>query len=695
MTTKNWNKELLLIADFIPPNPDDMRHFDVAAQIRQIKDLGFNAQHIEATDITNGEAGIAYFKSSVSLEQRNDLLAEYHKNYAETTSHDMIYFNVHWLSDRLIQTHREWFQLDTNRSVLPISYGSGGYSCVNSPFRDWAFQMISDIGRYGVKGVFLDGPVFSPDGCYCEGCLQRFEKQYGYRYTSDMIKKDRLVRNQVLQFKHDSITAFVKDARTALKSVDPDAVIYMNGLPLGPSTCGRDNRAAGKYQDMLLSEGGFLSGDLRALPIWKPAAAAKILETQAEGKPCVIAIAGRMGPYNRYLLTPAETWIACAMTIANGANIWYGIYDSNRNDKGMETVRQINHFLTAHSRFFANTVSAANVALVWSMKNANYYQTTTEEWDFVAERKTRDDALKSDARKAFNGWFEVLCRTHVLFDVIDDDEIGKGGLTRYELVILPGTACMSGAEADQLTRFVAQGGNLIATYDTACYDETGMHLPRPRLADVLGIESVNGTVSLPFDHVTVDPGDETRGIDQTVLPAPSLYCQIVPRAGVRTCMALREKQLSKYCDLPPRTVYPLLTTADYGAGHAVLFTGNIDAEYENQRIPEYYTLMNNMIERMSSRKITANDETAAYFLNMRQQGQTRIIHLINYTSCYERPIVRITPMKNLPVSVRSTQRPRRIHALQNDQNLPFDYLDGSIRFTLPEIKEYEVVVIES
>lgn len=49
----------------------------------------------------------------------------------------------------------------------------------------------------------------------------------------------------------------MKEIREALKSVNEEAIIYMNSPQLAPTRlCSRDNRLTIPYQDMLLAEGG-------------------------------------------------------------------------------------------------------------------------------------------------------------------------------------------------------------------------------------------------------------------------------------------------------------------------------------------------------------------------------------------------------------------------------------------------------
>lgn len=683
---------LLLIADLIPPGPDALEQFDVGAQVERITDLGFNAQHIEVTDVTVGEAGVAFFASDHARVRRRDLLKEYRKHHLRRGSLDIIYFNVHWLSRELMPLHPEWFQRDRRRQIIPIPYGSGGYSCVNSPFRDWAIRMIEEIARYGVKGIFLDGPVFHPGGCYCDACTAAFERRYGEVYPFEP-EEDPLVRDKVLTFKRESIAWFVRDMRKSLKSVNPEAVMYMNGLPLGPGTCGRDNRRAEPWQDALLAEGGFLSGDLRRIPIWKPAATAKWLECQAKGKPTIVAVAGRHGPWNRYLLSEAETWIACALSVANGANLWYGIYDANRDEPRMDTVKQINRLLSTHSDCLAGTSSLARVALVWSLKNADFYQTTAEQLDFVEGKSTIEHRMKSDARQAFNGWFEVLSRSHHLFDVIDDPYLKDGDLSRYELIILPNVACMGDEECQAIRNYVAEGGNVIATFDTALYDAWGRPREHHPLKDVFGIAKTAGAEYLRCDHVAREPGPLTAGIDPSFFPAPHLHVKVIPAKDTQAHMFFREKQPSNYCDLPPKTDYPFLLRKRFGKGTALLFTGNIDAMYEAYRFPEHGRLMRNAVDGLVSRQIRLDEGMSSLLVNVRSKGNRRILHLVQCPREEGRPIDRLTELRNVAVSMRTGAKPAYVRTLRSQRHLPHSVQGGWLVFRVPEVKEYEIVEI--
>ena len=57
----------------------------------------------------------------------------------------------------------------------PKVYDTGLSPCINSPYRDWVFQVLRDLAAYPIDGVFFDGPIFFPGSCYCEHCKRKWD----------------------------------------------------------------------------------------------------------------------------------------------------------------------------------------------------------------------------------------------------------------------------------------------------------------------------------------------------------------------------------------------------------------------------------------------------------------------------------------------------------------------------------------
>jgi Beta-galactosidase trimerisation domain/Hypothetical glycosyl hydrolase 6 len=697
MKTLTWKDRPLRIVDCIPPAPDIYEQIDLKEQFRIRKELGFNCEHIEVHDVAEGESGITYYPSDCAVQVRKNILNEISDAYEDLGIYPIVYFNVHWLAESLAKKYPEWQQIGIDGDVIPSAYGTGSYTCINSGFRDYAFQTIRNLSKYKIKGVFLDGPFYRIEGCYCESCKELFLKEYGYQMPH-WIKAGKKEGKDLFQFKRFSIARFMKKANETIKKVKPDSMIYMNSPQLVPTKyCSRDNRLTVKYQDMLLAEGGFLGEDLRKVPIWKPAATAQLLETQSDGKSYCVAIAGRLAPWSRYLLSHAETWLTHAMAASHGANTWYGIYNDNNLDERMETVKEINRFLVTNEEYFTGTKSMAKIALMWSYATANEYQSSAEETDFTAGQEKLVDQEKGDARGSFMGWYDSLSRSRIPFDVIDDQSIIDGSFQEYELIILPNVSVMTYEQSELIDQFVKKGGKIISTFDTSLYDENGIRRENPLLSHVFGIERLEEITQSKYDHITIEKTSRlSKGIDQSLIPSSSLCAKVVPAVDASPDMYHRKEQKSRYCELPEITSFPFVVHHSHGEGNSIYFTGNVGKFYESFALPEYRKLMENAVREFADVPVSVKTTTPveSIHLSLRKKGEKLILlHLVNYTGSMARPITNIIPLNNIQVELKVEGKISAVESLR--QNNQLDYYDkgGTAYIHLEQLKEYDVIAI--
>ncbi|MFS8514278.1 MAG: beta-galactosidase trimerization domain-containing protein, partial [Planifilum fulgidum] len=253
-------------------------------------------------------------------------------------------------------------------------------------------------------------------------------------------------------------------------------------------------------------------------------------------------------------------------------------------------------------------------------------------------------------------------------------------MSRYELIILPNVACMGEEECRSIRDYVAGGGHVIATYDTACWDAWGRPRETHPLKEVFGIAEAEGAEYLRCDHVAREPGPLTAGIDPSFFPAPHLHVKVIPAKDTQAHMFFREKQASNYCDLPPKTDYPFLLRKRFGKGTALLFTGNIDAMYETYRFPEHGRLMRNAVDGLSRRDIRLDEGLTSLFVNVRGKGNRRILHLVNCTHDGGRPIERVRELREVDISVHTGRKPRSIRTLRGKRDLSFSFAKGWVSF---------------
>jgi beta-galactosidase GanA len=85
------------------------------------------------------------------------------------------------------------------------------------------------------------------------------------------------------------------------------------------------------------------------------------------------------------------------------------------------------------------------------------------------------------------GAFRTGVEEHLPVTVINEWDLNADDLSRYKVLILPNTACLSAAQAQTIREFVQKGGGLVATLDTSLCDEMGEPRKDFALADVFGV----------------------------------------------------------------------------------------------------------------------------------------------------------------------------------------------------------------
>ena len=687
MDQRPWWREPLLIAHLIPPDAEAMAQRDMAALAKTTADLGFNAVHYVAEDVSEGSSGIFFFNTSAAGEVRADLLGPYCREAHARGLRVIVYFNVHWLGAPLTSRHPDWAQRSAGGEPVPTAYGVGHYACVNSPWRDWSFQVIRDLAAYDIEGVFLDGPFFAQGACYCDACRAGFEAavpRFGDRSDPAW--------GPFVNFRFESIARYLRDARDTLKSVKPQAILYMNGAGLEATwMLARDNRRLVEFQDLLGAEGGFLYHDLRRTPLWKASATAKLLETQAGGRPTVVFIDAHHAPWSRYFLSAPELRLLHFSALANGANTWYGVYESLADEAAATTAREVNALVRRHADVYRESESAANIALLWSGSTMCVY--AAEDSDPGAA----GDPMRGSFTDAFHGWYEVLLRSHLPFDVLDEPALTPERLARLELVILPNCGCLPAPAVEALRRWVSDGGSLIATYTTSLYEPNGERRADFALADVFGVQFAGRFIGpLPHDHLPVDPEHLLfQGIGQPFIPAPSQGVA-VQATTARPVVHFLEPQRSRYQELPPQSPHPAILLNRFGEGKVLYLAGAFDAAYHLFSLPEHQALLANATRRLADPILTLLGAPESVEVSLRRQpAQSRLlVHLVNYTGEMTRPLRRVLAARDLRIGLRRVPRVRRATGLVHRQELGWHRADEGIAITLPFLGEYEVVVVD-
>jgi hypothetical protein len=633
------------------------------------------------------EGHMAYYQEDVHGEILDKYLEEAHKNNIR----EIIYTNVHCVSKKWRDDNPDWVILDKDGEEIK-AYDIYYLTCVNSSWFDFFKTNLEKLCHHDIDGIFLDGPVFSPEGCYCEACKEKFLKTYNKSIFHANAQ-------ELTEFKVDSVTEYMRKTNEIVKRINPDILLYINNSALRADVTGSNTRKVEPYVDMLGAEGGFVWVD-KNTTLYHAGAMAKHLEAQAKGKPTVIFFAGDQKPFAYYMHTAAETKILYAQSWANGSNVWYGIHAPTyiMNTPGGKAAEAMNSFHRQNEEYYRKSTSVSKVALMWSMDSANNYSSTVEISDFTSAQQIGTFGKKGNHYNSFMGFYEMLSRSHIQFDVIDEKNITDGDVNKYEMLILPTCGCIGEETATAVRKFVAKGGNLVSTFDTGFYSEKGKRYKVPVLGDVMGINEVHGVTEYKvygtgFHRIT-DTEWLKKNLGADLIPSPELAVNTTSNKEGEVVGWYLEPMKSRYVELPDKK-YPGIVINKFGQGTSIYISGAVGEFFHSKTIVDYRILISNIVEEFT-KSVVGTDAPACVDIVLRYQPEEdrHVVHVINMTGEMIRPIERIIPVRDVKVSVTLDKAIGKVKWINKNAELEVDIKDGKVEFIIPEIGEYEVFSIE-
>lgn len=651
-----------------------------------------------------------------------DLLEQYVSEAHKMGVKVITYLNLHWYTDAFGAAHPDWEQKTSDgRSIGEVRplYGKGTSLCVNSPWRDWSYDLIREVARYDIDGVFLDGPVVYPDCCFCPSCREKFRARFGgdIPETEDW---DDPRWKQFVRFRQHSMEDYLRDARTALKSIRADAVLYLNsGNWNSDWRAPRDIQRLVDYQDITGVEAFFSRPLERQKFLYYTSASAKYVESV--GKPSTIFFTTWQSPSENFVNTPTEIKLTVAGIVANGSNPWVLIIDETlaRFPDALEPIREMYGFLEGHEEFYTHTESKANVALWSSMQTKFFYCSRQEElYRDIGTGKEEDlridlgtgearidwkagkELSEEQALRSFQGFFDVLTRAHIPFDLIVDRNITLDGLSGYDVLVMPNVACVSEEQAETIREFVRNGGGLIADFETSLYDEEGAPRGQFLLEDLFRAAPPEGMFAMSnFDSMVVKEPHAVTAFSNAgeYIPRPSRTLKT--RALKDACVPVKVMKPLNYVitSIKGESDYAGLIVSSYGKGKVVFSPAALGGHYfENRMIPIQKLIENSVRWLLGDRGLVEVDAPATVEVVLRtQRDKGRVlIHLINCTGEMQRPMERVIPLNDIALKVKVSGA-KKVYALAEQGEIPFQSdEEGWTRFTLPKLGLYEVVVVE-
>ncbi len=319
------------------------------------------------------------------------------------------------------------------------------------------------------------------------------------------------------------------------------------------------------------------------------------------------------------------------------------------------------------------------------------------------------DGLKTPVQEAAinsdEGATRMLMHLKHQFDLLRPEE----DFGPYKLIILPDKAQVDSALAKRLSAYLKAGGKLLASgtsgltpaADAVMLKELGIKpsglSPFKTPTYIRFGKEVSRDVP-PSDHVMYDRGVRVKPAGGKAL------AQVIEPYFDRTW-----QHFSSHAQTPGDRASGYAAATINSAGNVGYIAYPIFSAYGSSGNYPYRLLVRNLLDLLlpeTTLRLTAPTSTEATVMQQpagkNPDGSARparlVVHLLQY--CPERRtksldlVEDVVPLHDVPVSLASAKKPRRVYTVPDLAPLAFEYADGRVSFTIPKVEGHAMVAVE-
>jgi hypothetical protein len=600
----------------------------------------------------------------------------------------------HAIHEEKARAHPEWIAIDDQgrprrHQVMPELF----LSCIHGGHnREFLTAVIREVvTEYKVDGIFANrwADTSGFNVCYCAYCRRSF----GREIPSRRDPRDRNWRDYTIWYQ-ESLFSLMKLWDDEIRKIKPDATFIPNsGGGVGNSV---DWKRFGQMAETLISDH---QGRAGVTPPWSNGISAKVFRSAAGNKAIVGIFGINVSTPHRWMKSvkgAAEQQVWVAEGVANGFRPWFTKFGGVQEDeRWMPQVERFYQWHKTAEKYLRDREPAARVALVYSQQTALYYG------------GQQAGALVADA---VNGMYHALIEARIPFEMVHDRKLDE--LSRFKLAVLPNIAALSDAQCEQLRRFVAAGGSLVATFATSLFNEWGEPRADFGLADVLGVRykgRILGPLRNSYLAFRGKPGTPRHpllaGFDDAAYTVNTIRA-----VDTEPTTALADAPITlipSYPDLPMEYVYermprgntPQVFLRDLGRARTVYFPMDLDRTFWEVLLEDHGRLLGNAVRwAMNEDQPVTVAGPGVLDVTLWRQPAAMVLHLVNFTN----PMMMKGPMRELvPVGAQrvrmripAEKRVRRVGLLVSGKTVSIRRSGGFLELTVPEVLDHEVVAVD-
>ncbi len=587
---KPWYDRLLVGIEVGPTGANDRDEIYMSkANGRDILEKILKAK-AEYLVIFMKDQNFAYYNSKVARKcpqlKDRDLLKEVIEEANKYNIPVIAYVQVQYDTSSWL-LHPEWRMKDWDGKDIM------GRLCYNSGYIEFIKSILEELMQYDIAGFhidMLDWGFFPPHGCWCERCEEAFEKEYGMEMPKEMNwNKDW---EKVLEFRYDSAVRFCQQLQAFVKSKRPELSVDFNYHGYPPFSWWTGQKPVGKASD-----GDFLTAE--GLPFvfghTNPSFLALFMKgARGDGRTQGVTSVG-VYDYHDFTLRPtAELKWEIFTYLAHGSLctiVDKAYYEGALNPVAYERIGEVMEEALAKREYFGHR-PLPEVAIYFSLR--------TRDW-FGRENPSPYFSAVMGAHKA-------LKEVHIPMAFLMDEDLSLEKLSQYPVLYLPNTAILREKEIAIFKEYLQNGGKILVTGLTGCYDEYGNPMERSSLEELIGAKLLrlftshsDNFLRLPKD---LEEGEgkfllQDVGGDWFILiygPLAIFKPQEAKAFGELLTAYRSQDNLWMNHMSPEKVVGPAVLVREYGKGKIVYLPFSIDSAFVgNYRMPEHRNLIRNIV----------------------------------------------------------------------------------------------------
>jgi hypothetical protein len=558
-----------------------------------------------------------------------------------------------------------------------------GTVCWNTPYRKAYLDLVEHVVRdYDVDGVYFDTwrPFYFWPGrqvCYCDGCRNGFQQASGkaipwHEREGDYTQEDQEVIAEYHHWYHEQLMSVVQEVRRIVKAHKDVPLIY--NVNNADNMENEDPRILKAMDAFLYERGhslleraeGVSLARAAGLGVWPyvgvynnwPRAIPNGLDYQQEifttvafgGAPIIAQ------PYAYVTQTDNRRWVSFPFSVL----------------KNVEPKLQ-------------GAVNVRFVAVVQATRNPPGHAQTGWFWS-------------ADVRSSTLGAFAACLYGHVQVSSVPQsllDEPEK--LACYRVLYLADVPQLTPRRRENLERFVKNGGGLLACYGTSLYGSEGERLDRFELESLLRVRPAHPQGELAetlksYRCMTGGPNDlylTPHAATNGPLNPLGYFEPVEVLEGGATMMDIVTGDGS-------RPILPGVVTSTYGKGRVVYLASSQESLYSSTKESVLGRCLRNLVEYAANTpppyQVTA---PSCLIVNLTQNGNGRVLHLMNWTTEPDNESGYLPPIENVSVRLRIPEG-KQVRRLAGFPNSSFRHKQSGqeLELRFRRIDAYEAVTFE-